>query len=50
MNCEYCNEELEKTEGKMLVLSSGEKVYFCSGKCEKNWKKNRSHDYPSEED
>lgn len=49
MECEYCNQELGKTDGKMLVLSSGEKVYFCSSKCEKNWKKNRSHSYPEKE-
>ena len=45
MECEYCGEELKKAEGKMLVLSSGEKVHFCSGKCEKNYKKGRSHEY-----
>ncbi|MFB6199991.1 MAG: 50S ribosomal protein L24e [Candidatus Nanohaloarchaea archaeon] len=47
--CEYCGEELEKTRGKMLVRQSGEKIFFCSGKCEKNWKKGRSHDYPEKE-
>ncbi|MFB6209548.1 MAG: hypothetical protein ABEJ56_05435 [Candidatus Nanohaloarchaea archaeon] len=49
MECEYCGEELDKTKGKMVVLSSGEKLHFCSGKCEKNWRKNRSHDYQNKE-
>jgi ribosomal protein L24E len=44
-NCDYCGEEVPKTGGKMLVLNSGKRVNFCSGKCEKNWEKNRKHDY-----
>lgn len=48
--CDYCGEELSKTGGKMLVKSSGEKLYFCSGKCEKNYKKNRGHDYPDRDE
>jgi ribosomal protein L24E len=47
--CDYCGEELTKTEGKMLVLNSGEKLYFCSSKCEKNHGRDRSHDYRKEE-
>ena len=43
--CEYCGEELEKGRGKMLVRQSGERVFFCSGKCEKNYQKNRKHRY-----
>lgn len=46
MECNYCGEELAKAQGKMLVRRSGEKVFFCSSKCEKNWKKNRQHEYP----
>ena len=46
MECDYCGTEVEKTKGKMLVLSSGERVYFCSSKCEKNYDKGRSHEYP----
>lgn len=49
MECDYCGDEIGKTEGKMLVRQSGEKLYFCSGKCEKNYKKNRSHRYPQKE-
>ena len=44
--CDYCGDEIAKTKGKMLVLASGERVYFCSSKCEKNYKNNRSHKYP----
>ncbi len=45
MECEYCGEELEETKGKLFVTASGEKFYFCSGKCEKNWKSNRNLEY-----
>ncbi len=45
--CDYCGEELEKTRGKMLVLSTGEKLYFCSSKCQKNYRNKRSHGYPN---
>lgn len=50
MECDYCGKELEKSRGKMLVRSSGERVYFCSGKCEKNYKQNRKHSYPEKEE
>ncbi len=49
MKCTYCGEEVSKTEGKMLVLNSGEKLTFCSGKCEKNHNKKRKHKYPDKE-
>ncbi len=49
MNCSYCGSELEKSSGKMLVLNSGEKVHFCSGKCEKNWEKGRNLEYKDKE-
>jgi len=50
MECAYCGDELKKTEGKMLVLQSGERLYFCSGKCEKNYRKNRNHNYPNKQE
>lgn len=50
MECDYCGKEVEKTKGKMLVLQSGEKLYFCSGKCEKNYRNRRSHKYPEKEE
>lgn len=45
MECDYCGDEVHKSQGKMVVLSSGERVTFCSGKCEKNYKNNRKHRY-----
>ena len=47
--CDYCGEEISKTGGKMLVLNSGKRLNFCSGKCEKNWKKDRNHRYTDKE-
>ncbi|MFB6207925.1 MAG: 50S ribosomal protein L24e [Candidatus Nanohaloarchaea archaeon] len=46
VECDYCGDEVPKTEGKMRVLNTGERLFFCSGKCEKNYDKNRSHSYP----
>lgn len=48
--CSYCGDELGKTKGKMLVLSTGEKLYFCSSKCESNYRNNRKHEYPESGD
>lgn len=48
--CDYCGEELPRTGGKTVVLNSGEKLDFCSGKCEKNWKKDRGHGYGPKQD
>jgi large subunit ribosomal protein L24e len=43
--CNYCGGELEKTGGKMFVRSSGERLYFCSSKCQKNWADDRNLQY-----
>jgi ribosomal protein L24E len=45
MECDYCGDDLPKTGGKMLVLNSGKRIHFCSGKCQSNWEQNRSHEY-----
>ncbi|MFB6245563.1 MAG: 50S ribosomal protein L24e [Candidatus Nanohaloarchaea archaeon] len=45
MKCSYCGEEEQRTSGKLLVLKSGDREFFCSGKCEKNWKNDRGHEY-----
>ncbi|MFB6203439.1 MAG: 50S ribosomal protein L24e [Candidatus Nanohaloarchaea archaeon] len=50
MECDYCGEEIPKTEGKMVVKNSGERLHFCSSKCEKNHAQDRSHDYVQEEE
>ncbi|MBN1377061.1 50S ribosomal protein L24e [Candidatus Woesearchaeota archaeon] len=36
MKCSFCKINIEKGKGKMYVKKSGQKLYFCSGKCEKN--------------
>jgi len=50
MECTYCGKEVEKSKGKMLIRASGERVFFCSGKCEKNWEKKRNHRYTDKEE
>ncbi len=34
--CSFCNKEIEKGTGKMVVSKSGKYRKFCSMKCEKN--------------
>lgn len=36
MKCSFCNTEIAKGTGKMYVKISGQILYFCSNKCEKN--------------
>ncbi len=36
VKCSFCNNELPKGTGKMFVKVSGQILYFCSNKCEKN--------------
>lgn len=50
MECDYCGKELPKIKGKMLVLNSGERLFFCSGKCQKNHKNNRKHRYTDKQE
>jgi ribosomal protein L24E len=45
MECAYCGDEIDRTAGKVLIQNSGNKVYFCSGKCQTNWEQDRSHEY-----
>jgi len=35
-DCAYCGEEMEPGTGVLLVRNNGERVRFCSSKCEKN--------------
>ena len=37
MKCSYCKEEMKTGTGKMFVKISGDVLYFCSMKCEKNF-------------
>ena len=41
MKCSFCGNVMEKGTGKMFVKISGEVLYFCSSKCEKNWRLGR---------
>lgn len=50
MECDYTGEEIEKGQGKMLVLTSGKKLYFKDSKAEKNWRKERKHEYADREE
>jgi len=34
--CSFCNVEIEKGTGKIVVSKSGKSRIFCSMKCEKN--------------
>lgn len=36
MKCSFCNNEIPKGTGTMYVKVSGQILYFCSSKCEKN--------------
>ena len=36
MKCSFCNNEIPKGAGTMYVKVSGQIMYFCSSKCEKN--------------
>ncbi len=36
MNCTFCGAALVKGRGKMYVKVSGQVLYYCGSKCEKN--------------
>jgi large subunit ribosomal protein L24e len=40
--CSFCGEKLKLGTGKMFVANSNTIFYFCSKKCEKNWKMGRN--------
>lgn len=41
MKCSFCNSVLKAGRGKMFVKLSGEVLYFCSSKCQKNYELGR---------
>ena len=49
MKCDYTGEEIKNGQGKMLVLTSGKKLFFKDSKAEKNWKKSRKLEYAEKE-
>lgn len=36
MECIFCGEALKKGRGKMHIKNSGQIIYYCSSKCQKN--------------
>ncbi len=41
MKCSFCGEKIKAGRGKMFVKVTGEIFYFCSSKCEKNYRLGR---------
>ncbi|UCC91583.1 MAG: 50S ribosomal protein L24e [Candidatus Aenigmatarchaeota archaeon] len=41
MKCSMCKSNIPKGSGKMFVRNDGKIFYFCSSKCQKNWKLGR---------
>ncbi|NOX71176.1 MAG: 50S ribosomal protein L24e [Candidatus Micrarchaeota archaeon] len=41
MKCSFCKKEIPKGTGKMFVKADGTLFYFCSSKCQNNWKLKR---------
>jgi large subunit ribosomal protein L24e len=41
LKCSFCDKKIDLGTGKMFVLKSGVVRYFCSSKCERNWKLGR---------
>lgn len=39
--CSFCGKQYEIPRGLTFVLPSGDVLYFCSSKCEKNYKMGR---------
>ncbi|NIO19480.1 MAG: 50S ribosomal protein L24e [Candidatus Aenigmarchaeota archaeon] len=41
VKCSTCKNNVQKGSGKMFVRNDGRVFYFCSSKCQKNWKLGR---------
>ena len=41
MKCTFCGDDVPKGRGKMFVKNSGQILYFCDSKCQKNQKLKR---------
>lgn len=37
MRCSFCGVVIRRGTGKMFVKNTGEIIYWCSSKCEKNY-------------
>jgi len=42
MKCSFCNTVISKVAGKMYVKTDGTIFYFCSSKCQNNFKLKRN--------
>lgn len=42
MKCSFCKRPIKSGSGKMFVRNSGEILYWCSSKCEKNYMMGRN--------
>lgn len=41
VKCSFCGKTVPESKGKMVVKLTGQVLYFCKAKCEKNWKMGR---------
>ncbi len=41
MKCTFCGDDILRGRGKMFVRNSGQALYFCNSKCQKNQKLKR---------
>ncbi|MBI2547452.1 MAG: 50S ribosomal protein L24e [Candidatus Aenigmarchaeota archaeon] len=41
MKCSFCGSNITRGTGKMFVRNTGEIFYWCSSKCEKNFRMGR---------
>ncbi|MCD6495718.1 MAG: 50S ribosomal protein L24 [Candidatus Aenigmarchaeota archaeon] len=41
MKCTFCGAEIPRGRGKMFVKISGQVLYFCGSKCQKNYQLKR---------
>lgn len=42
MKCSFCGNNIKAGAGKMFVKSTGEIIFYCSSKCEKNYNLGRT--------
>ncbi|RLJ07482.1 MAG: 50S ribosomal protein L24e [Candidatus Aenigmatarchaeota archaeon] len=40
--CSFCGNPLPEGRGKMLVKTSGQVLYFCNSKCQRNYELGRN--------
>ena len=40
-SCFFCGCQMPEARGRMFVRKSGQVLYFCSSKCQNNWKLGR---------